>query len=42
VSVDSEKPIDTQIENENGEVSTVSTAFEGLGEKIDYEYSEDE
>jgi hypothetical protein len=42
VAVDTENAIGTPGSNGHGDVSTVSTLFEGLGETVDYEYSEDE
>lgn len=39
--VDTKNAIGTPNMNGHGEVSTVSTLFEGQGEKIDYEYSEE-
>jgi hypothetical protein len=41
-AIDTENAIGTPGPNGHGDVSTVSTLLEGLGETVDYEYSEDE
>ena len=41
-AVDTENAIGTPGSNGHGDVSTMSTHFEGLGGDVDYEYSEDE
>jgi hypothetical protein len=41
-AIDTENAIGTPGSNGHGDVSTMSTHFEGLGGDVDYEYSEDE